>query len=175
MKSFSPQFTLKCFVLWNALCAVWMAFFVFLNLRSLVGVGYKGPYVGIGIDSRSLFTIAGLPIKLLGVIAGFYFGRVGETAVEIVAATLYISVAIGIWRHSNGARRLGIALNILGLALLILCLGAAFTSPLLPELHPQAIAYFSVFILIYSLLTIWLFQGRVKDFFAPRAVSAIGN
>jgi|SRR5580700_8136126 hypothetical protein len=175
MRPFSPKSTLKYIALWNAFRAVWMTFFVILDLRSLAALGYKGPYFGIGLDARFLLTIAVMPFKLLGVVAGFYFGRVGDMTVEIVAALTYASVALGIWRRSSKMRHFAVALNVFEALLLVLSLTYAVASPLLPELHLPFILYFTSFAVVHSSVTIWLLQGRVKDSFAPGATSAIGS
>ena len=176
MRFFSPTFALRSLVLWNAVRTVWIGFFAFVDLLTLVAVaGPKGPYLGIGLNPRFLFTVAAMPFKLVGVIAGFRFGLLGEATVEIAATAVYASIAIGIWYHSNRIRQLAVSLSVLESLLLILYLSYAATFPFVSELRPAAVLFCSAFIFIYSFSAIWLLRANAKKFFPANIGSAIGT
>jgi|SRR5277367_3176494 len=174
MKMLSTQFALRVFALWTLLRCAWMSFAVYADLQDLAGAGQKGPYVSVGVDSRFLFSIAAMPVKLIGIIMGFRFGRAGDTAVAVVAAVVYATIAIGIWRHSNSIRLLAVVWSSLELLLLLLCMRYALPSPLLPEFRPHILAYCSIFSILYGVSTICLVASNRKSF-GVDAVSTIRN
>jgi hypothetical protein len=135
MKMLSTQIALRVFALWTLLRCAWMSFAVYADLQDLTQAGQKGPYVSVGVDPRFLFSIAAMPVKLIGIIMGFSIWA-GDTAVAIVAAVVYAIIAIGIWRNSNTIRLLAVVWSSLEFLLLVLCMRYVLPSPLLPEFRP---------------------------------------
>jgi len=142
-----------------------MAYIVFLLSRALALAGDPGPYGGIGVDRLLILKIGAMPPKLLGILAGFRFGRAGELAVEVIPAALYCIVAIGVWRRTNGIRLTAIGLSIIEALLLVFYLRYAIPSPILPEFRPLALLCWSVFLGTYSVNAIFLLRPGIKAFF----------
>jgi hypothetical protein len=163
---------LKILAIWNACRGAWMAYIVFLLSRALALAGDPGPYGGIGVDRILILKIGAMPPKLLGILAGFDFGRVGELAVEFVAAVLYFTVAIGMWRRMKGIRLIAVGLGLLDSLLLVFYLRFAIPSPILPEFRPLALLCWSVFLGIYSVNTIFLLRPSIKAFFMDNVALA---
>ena len=172
MRFFTKPLVLRYLAIWNVCRGAWMAYIVFLLSRALALAGDQGPYGGIGVDRLLILKIGAMPPKLLGILAGFSFGRVGELAVEVIAAALYCIVAIGVWRRTNGIRLIAIGLGVFESLLLAFYLRLAIPSPILPEFRPLALLCWSVFVGIYSVNTIFLLRPGIKAFFVRNLSSA---
>jgi hypothetical protein len=142
-----------------------MTYIVFLLSRALAWAGDPGPYAGIGVDRLLIFKIGVMPPKLLGILVGFRFGRVGELAVEVVAAALYFVVAIGVWHRMKGIRLIAVGLGLFEAFLLVFYLRFAIPSPILPEFRPLALLSWSAFLCIYTVSAIFLLRPSIKTFF----------
>jgi len=175
MKPSANAIVLKCAAVWNSLRGAWMAYFVFLDLRSLARVGDKGPYVGIGVDSSLLVTIGAMPLKFLGILAGFRFGLTGETTVEITATLAYCLVAIGLWRRLRVIKPLALLLWSFEALLLASYVSYAFFTSFVPWSELRSVAIFSwlLFLGLYGMSTVYLMQKNTASLFGQNLKPAI--
>jgi hypothetical protein len=163
---------LKGLAIWNAARTAWMSYLVLLGLRSLVFSQNNGPYVGIGIDRSLILRVSAMPTELIGIIAGFQFGRVGHISTEGIAALVYSLAALGTWRMTKG---LGIFATVLmgtESLLLAFCLRYAFTTTLLPEFREFAVSSGLAFLAVYALTTVYLLRDNFRRISGARPTSS---
>lgn len=165
MKAFSRSLLLKLFSFWNALRACFMTVFVFRDFRSLVEMGNGGPYVGIGINRRLLLVVAAMPCKLVGILLGFRYGKIGDVATEVVAVVAYAFLSISILRSQASFIKFGVVFNAFEVLLLGVLIFYAMRTSLLLDFRVFALSFWSVAFLTYAFTTIcvWLDAAKRSD------------
>lgn len=175
MKLFAQPLILKYLAFWDAARAIWMSYLVLLDFRSLAFSQNTGPYVGIGIDRNLIFTVGAMPTKLFCILAGFQFGRLGETLAEVTSVLVYSFVALAIWRRRKEARALAVLLTGAESLILAMCIRYALWTTLLPEFRQFSVSCGFVFFVMYSVSTTSLLGPYVKRLFGKRPAPAVGE
>jgi hypothetical protein len=161
----SPPRARMLLAIWNAARAAWMTYLALLRIRGLAVSQNNGPYVGIPIDRTLILTVCAIPTKLICIVAGFQFGRIGDVSVTAVAAISYLLVAFGIWRRTEAGAAFGLLLVCGELLILMVCIWSTFTTTLLPELHAFALGSGFAFLALHGFSAIYLLRRTFGDRF----------
>jgi hypothetical protein len=151
--------------IWNAARGGWMTYLALLGIRSLAFSQNNGPYVGIGVDRTLILTVCAMPAKLICIVAGFEFGRIGDVSVTAVAAISYLLVAFGIWRRTKAGAAFGLLLVSVESLILMVCIWSTFTTTLLPEYRAFALGSGFAFLALHDFSAIYLLRRTFGDRF----------
>ena len=173
MKPVTQPSILRGLALWSSLRAVWMSYFILLDLQSLVMWRNSGPFFGIFVDHKLILIISAMPLKLVSIVAGFQFGRAGELSAEVTAALFYGFVALEIRRRKKRATVFAVLLLGTESFLLALSIRYAIWATLLQDVRQFAVSSGLTFLVIYGLCALNLIRRLSDEILGRNSTSEI--